>query len=240
MKIIAKLKSRLKRRLKKVNILVKFKKLTKEEKEMLLDPSLWVILGTNIFTMVVAWRLDWSVGELMWVFWSQSVIIGIMAVIRMLTLKEFTAKGIKLKKGQAEQSMRTKATVAGQFILHYGFFHACYAGYLWKMEPLNKLDPQTMHYFILCVSAFFITHAYSLKHNALKDFKNKKPEITTLFAYPYVRVFPMHIMILVIWPLPNKIGLVIFMILKTLADAGMHMVEHSLFRQKDKKPKVKN
>lgn len=53
--------------------------------------------------------------------------------------------------------------------------------------------------------------------------------------YPYLRIIPMHLTI-IFGHAMDQSAMVLFMILKTLADAGMHMIEHHLFRKPRKGP----
>ena len=48
--------------------------------------------------------------------------------------------------------------------------------------------------------------------------------------YPYLRIIPMHLTI-IIGSSVAAVALPLFIGLKTLSDAGMHAVEHALFRR---------
>lgn len=52
----------------------------------------------------------------------------------------------------------------------------------------------------------------------------------TLMFYPYLRIIPMHLTI-IFGSMMGEGKVVLFMILKTVSDAAMHMVEHALFRK---------
>ena len=183
------------------------------------DLSLLGILFGNVVSIVMAIACDWPLTQIMWIYWSQSVVIGIMYVIRMLSLKEFSTEGMTMNDQPVPETPAGKRNVAAFFALHCGIFHAVYAGFLWGEMP--------------CVSAFVGSHSFSLMHNMKSDFKQKKPNLGTLMFYPYLRIIPMH-MTIVFGGMLSAIGLPIFMVLKTLADVGMHMVEHHLFQKPDK------
>ena len=61
-----------------------------------LDLSLLTLLLSNLLTLILAVAYQWPVAQILWIYWAQSVIIGISNVIRMLRLKEFSTKGIKM------------------------------------------------------------------------------------------------------------------------------------------------
>jgi hypothetical protein len=60
------------------------------------------------------------------------------------------------------------------------------------------------------------------------------PNIGTLMFFPYARVVPMHLLIVLAASLGSEsvTALLIFLLLKTGADVIMHMVEHADARQK--------
>ncbi|MCB9982796.1 MAG: hypothetical protein H6861_03845 [Rhodospirillales bacterium] len=62
------------------------------------------------------------------------------------------------------------------------------------------------------------------------DFRQKKPYLGTLVFYPYLRIIPMHLAI-ISGGMVEGMGMLIFMGLKTLADAGTHMIGHYLFQK---------
>ena len=86
---------------------------------------------------------------------------------------------------------------------------------------------------MLCALAFAGSHGFSFRHNRRTDFRQKKPNLGTLMFYPYLRIIPMHLTI-VMGGAVFEGALLLFMVLKTLADCAMHMLEHHLFRKPDK------
>ena len=115
------------------------------------------------------------------------------------------------------------------FTLHYRFFHFVYAVFLWQEMALNTLATEDRVFLVFCVAAFLMSHGFSLRHNRASDFREKKPNLGTLMFYPYMRIVPMHLAIL-FGSLLGDSRLFLFMGLKTIADAGMHLVEHRIFR----------
>lgn len=193
------------------------------------DLSLWVLLASNLFSIVMAYSQQWDANEVMWLYWAQSVIIGLANYWRILTLKEFTTDGLKVNGREVEPTQGTKLQIAHFFLLHYGIFHAAYAGFLKKESaPGFPLEPFNAGFF-LCVLLLLGTHIFSLRYNAAEDFKDKKPNLGAVMFYPYLRIIPMHLTIIFGAGIDK---LLLFMLLKTAADVGMHKVEHRLFRKR--------
>ncbi len=194
------------------------------------DPSLWGIVFSNGLSIFMAVFQGWSLHETMWIYWGQSVIIGITNVFRMLSLKDFTTEGLTMNGDPVPETPPSKFYVASFFALHYGFFHFVYAIFLWQEMPLTLLSADHSIFMMVCVASFVAAHSYSLMHNFAGDFKHRKPNLGTLMFYPYLRIIPMHLTIITGDFLWGR-GIVLFMLLKTLADVGMHMVERHLFRR---------
>lgn len=197
-----------------------------------IDPSLGMILLSNIVSIVLAISQHWSIGQLLWVYWGQSVVIGIINVHRMLNLKEFSTKNLKSNGHPVPETQAAKRKIAAFFAFHYGFFHFIYAVFLLGLFPLTDLSTADLIWIALLIFGFFSSHSFSYHYNLNNDFKQQKPNLGTLMFYPYLRIIPMHLIIIFGTIMDSTTSLIIFMIMKIFADGGMHMVEHHLFRNK--------
>lgn len=195
------------------------------------DPSLWGLVFGNVISIYLAVSQGWPLHQIMWIYWGQSVIIGVMNVIRMLSLKNFSTEGMSSDGKPVPETMAAKRGIAMFFAVHYGMFHLVYAIFLWTEQPLNMLSMNEVMLMMLALSMFIGSHSFSLMHNMNEDFRQAKPKLGTLMFYPYLRIIPMHLAI-IFGGMVSGLGLIIFMGLKTFADAGTHMVEHHLFQKK--------
>lgn len=196
------------------------------------DPSLWAVVVGNIVSMVMAVFQGWQLGELMWVYWGQSVIIGVMNAIRMFRLKEFSTEGMTMNDRPVPETSSGKVSVVAFFTVHYGLFHIVYAMFLWHQLPLESVPMNVSLLMLFGVGAFACSHGFSLLHNSGQDFRHKKPNLGTMMFYPYLRILPMHLTI-IFGGMFAGLGLSIFMVLKLFSDAGMHIVEHKLFQKQE-------
>ena len=72
---------------------------------------------------------------------------------------------------------------------------------------------------------FFANHLFSYLSN--RPAPKEPPNIGTMMFSPYLRVVPMHAFIMLgAYVAGGGNGLMLFMVLKTLADVAMHLVEH--------------
>ena len=195
--------------------------------------SLYVLLLSNLVTIVIAVYQGWAAKEVMLIYWSQSVIIGIFNVRRMLALQNFSTDGVKMNNRSVDPTPGTKRGMAFFFALHYGFFHAVYLVFL-LVGNHGETSMNTVA-FAACILAFVINHGYSYRANLESDLA-RNPNIGTIMFFPYARIIPMHLTIIFggFMSGASTFALVLFLLLKTVADVIMHVVEHSTLRKGNK------
>ena len=76
-----------------------------------------------------------------------------------------------------------------------------------------------------CAIAFVLNHLYSYRYHRALD-RQGTPNIGTMMFTPYVRIIPMHLTIVFGVFALGATGILLFGVLKTLADVGMHILEH--------------
>lgn len=200
-------------------------------RNLLGDPSLWLLLLSNIATIYFATTEHWNLSTILWVYWFQSITIGFFNFIRILQLKEFSTTGFKINGKLAQPTRLTKIFTAFFFLFHYGFFHFVYlifllAGTFTKTYG-NIPDSAEIKYIFLTALLFFINHLFSYFYNKQKD--TERQNIGSLMSYPYARIIPMHLTII----FGSAFGgaLPLFLVLKTFADGVMHVIEHNVLRK---------
>ncbi|MBU4502414.1 MAG: hypothetical protein KKA79_07495 [Nanoarchaeota archaeon] len=226
-------------------------------KRIFADPSSWSLILANIVTLVWAIKESRPLASLMLVYWVQSVILGFFQFIKILSLEKVPIKNISFS-GETLESTRktrtlltkissfkkapdviqkTKILIALIFAFHYGSFHLYYLSFLNKTVSTQLI--------LVTGGTFFINHLFSYLYNKEADEKQEK-SIRQIMVYPYVRILPMHLTIIlgsifniffggivaiIFGPaLVHSIPLVIFTTLKTAVDVAMHTSEHSSAR----------
>jgi len=188
------------------------------------DLSSLVLIGSNLLVVALAVRERWSLRDVMWIYWGQSVIVGVSNFLRILALKQFSTKGVRLNDRPVDPTPATKVEAAVFFLGHYGFFHAIYAVALLSELglPLKQLSLVG-----LCLATFGANHAFSLVYNWRRD-RTRRPNIGTVMMFPYARIIPMHLTIVFgVLMVKSVAATAFFLLLKTLADLIMHAVEHA-------------
>ena len=186
------------------------------------DRSLWSLLLANGVTTILAVTQNWNLLGLMWVYWFQNLVIGFFHFRRIRQLREFSTKGFTINRRPVEPTEETKHRVARFFLMHYGGFHFVYFVFLLAFSQYRGLSSADLIYIVPTALLFLGNHIYSYRYNGPRDIG--RPNIGTIMMYPYARVIPMHLTLILGVFLGG--GLLLFLLLKTLADVIMHVVEH--------------
>jgi len=183
--------------------------------------SIWSLILVNGIAIIWAVIDHWSLTNLIWIYWFQSVIIGIFQVRKILDLKKFSTTDLKMNGRPVEPTDFWKKYIATFFFFHYGGFHFVYFIFLTQIAGSIVWSPM-----LFVILVFFINHLCSYLYNKEED-STKIRNIGKMMFFPYVRIIPMHLMILFgLFVSESTVSLVFFMILKTIADLLMHNKEH--------------
>jgi hypothetical protein len=195
--------------------------------------SALALTAANVYVVFPTVMSSWPLAELMWVYWLQSVIIGAAHVLRILSLQDFEiGEDFKILGRAVRKGDRTKGLVAGLFALHYGFIHFAF---MVLMAMAFKVKPTEFDGFLIAGALFAVTHAFAFvkQRPALAV---ATPDLGTLMWFPYVRILPMFFTILIgigfLGPVSEGAvaATLLFILLKTIADVGMHLIEERRIR----------
>jgi hypothetical protein len=220
------------------------------------DEALWGIVISNLVTLTAALWQDWSVLQLMWPFWAQSLIIGWYARRRILGLVEFSTAGFRINDRPVDPTDETRRSTANFFALHYGGFHLGYLIFLIVMSTaadetgriavtnestravslieIGHVYPFDFVIYAALAVGFWHSHRASHREHVAADLE-RVPNIGTLMAMPYARIVPMHLTI--VFGLMLGVGAIwVFVLLKISADIVMHKVEHRVLQAPSRRP----
>jgi hypothetical protein len=201
------------------------------------------LIFANVVTIVLAILGNWDLATVMFIYWAQSIIIGIFTVISLLgadtaDLGADLQKPIDERGGSDKISPRYvwfyKCILAGFFTLHYGLFHWGYYSFIVESGIFGIVNFSDPNIWFSC-GLFFTNHLYShltYRHKGPKDGEY----VTEQFITPYRRIIPMHMTIIfgsiVIFAL-EILGitstmpvLVLFLLIKTYSDISAHLIKH--------------
>ena len=190
------------------------------------DESAAFLIVANLVTLIAAVWEGWDLRDVMFIYWAQSVIIGFFSCRRILALQDYSTDGFELGDQPVEPTKKTKRHAAFAFAAVYGGFHLCYVSFL--LPRFFQWSGWELWGIWLCVGVFALNHRFSFHHNVKRDL-DRKPNIGTLVFFPYLRILPMHLTIIFgIGFLRSKPpAVVLFLVLKTVVDLLMHLIEHA-------------
>ena len=193
------------------------------------DRSVTALLLSNLLTIILALAMQWDVHILMWIYCGQSIVIGYFNVHRILDLKQFSTENFRMNGRSVEPTRETQRKVASFFALHYGFFHFVYLGFL--LTETEAPEPFPLFTVLLCIGVFYFNHRFSYHYNRELE-QDRVPNIGSLMFFPYVRIIPMHLTLITGGALiaGSQGALLTFLLLKTVADVAMHIIEHAIAR----------
>jgi hypothetical protein len=188
------------------------------------DRSLTLLLFTNLATVAGTVLQGWNITDLLWIYWGQSVIIGYYNVHRIVDLDWISIDRFISHIRPIEPSCETQRCTAVYFALHYGLFHLIYGVFLLTTFRIHPGFPVAG--VLLCIVAFWFTHRFSYRFNRERD--RAVSNIGPLMFFPYVRIIPMNLVILLGGPIAgeNTLALVLVLLLKTAVDVAVHVIEH--------------
>jgi hypothetical protein len=202
------------------------------------------LIFSNLMVIFFAIVDGISANEVLWIYWSQSVIIGFFNFIRMITLKNFSTEGFR--QGN-KQVLPTKATAISSgvfFLFHYGFFHLIYAVFLGGFSSISNSDNNNHDVKFIFVSAAIFLVSYLIEFlNSKKEDSNELPNIGLIMFAPYARIIPMHLTIILggfigvagsfFSSNTNLAVIVLFISLKTIVDLITHSVDLRKFKKEN-------
>ena len=201
-------------------------------------PSSWVLIGVNIGLIVAVIGWNWSVFDIVFLYWVENLVIGAINVLKMAV-----AGGKTPATGAA-----IKLFLIPFFIIHYGMF--CYGHGVFVFSMFGDLDPNQVSQgpvdaltllsgsMLLAVTLLAASHIFSFFGNFIAAGEYRKTQAADLMMRPYGRIVVLHITIIIgaflTTALGNPLGLlVVLMVLKTLVDLAMHQSEREKYSKFD-------
>lgn len=146
----------------------------------------------------------------LWIYWLQSIIIGFFNFIDLLTIKNYNPGGFKLNNQPI--TAQNKGCLPWFFLIHFGGFHLGYLVFIGVLFGLGA----NFKFILIGAAAFFAESLLAFVQRKQAQ-EQVQVSIGSLFFLPYLRILPMHLVILA----PAFLGWqpsIVFLVLKTLAD----------------------
>ena len=189
----------------------------------LYDPSFWILLIANGFCIYYYQQHPDGFPTIVWIYWIQSVLIGLFNFLDLLTVKHPDPASMTINDKPMDGSLQSKGCISFFFLFHYQVFHLVYAIFILVQVGI-KID---FNFILITVAILLIELTISFIRN--KRLQQKMMiSYGQLFFLPYLRIVPMHLMILA----PAFLGWqasTTFLVLKMIADMGMYLLSMKLY-----------
>ena len=181
-------------------------------KKIFKDPAFLALIAFNII-VILQYRNDKQYyTTVVWLFWLQSVVIGVFNFFDMLTLQRVETGNLTINE-KAASPREAKGCLSFFFLIHYGLFHLAYLVFLFidfKFTDVNFSILKWGFYGLLLSSIIQLIQNKTIYRQVPRN-------ITKMFFMPYLRIIPMHLTILLPKFLHWQPGLT-FLVLKFIID----------------------
>ena len=199
--------------------------------KILRDPAMWSLIVLNIFFIYEFQDDPRQYASIIWLYWCQSVLIGVFNFFDMITLKNVDVSNMTID-GQPATAKSAKGCLPIFFLFHYGVFHIVYFVFLLLDFRLTDTN---FTYLKWALGGVLLQQVIHFTQNKIK-FANQPGNIMRMFFTPYLRIVPMHLTIL----LPKFLGwtpALTFLILKTVFDVlGQLITTRYYWNKEEAKP----
>ncbi len=199
-------------------------------------PSAISLIISNLVPLFGVLFIGWNSAEVLLLFWSESAVIGIYNILKMIKAKgmpqglEMNGKKVAVK--NEEDLKKLKYIIVPFFIMHYGAFmfaHLIFLSvFLTRGGFFNFLVALPLVFF--GALGFLISHGISYYTNYIRGKEYEKADVGKLLFSPYTRIIPMHIAI--IFSFMSGAPVMILVVIKTIIDLTAHFMEHNKFKFK--------
>ena len=207
--------------------------------EDLYDSTVFSLIISNLLVIIWAAIAKWSLSFILWVYWTQSVLIGLFWFLKILAFKNLYRKSTTSSDNIVRMGVIERIAGGLFFLIHYGGFHLVYIAFLRFQFGTCPVKP-----LVIFGGIFFINQLFSFFANIEKE-KGQRANFREFMSFPYARIVPMHLTIILgaglrESGLGDEFVLLLFLVLKTAADVIMHIKQKKGFtgRLLDIKPKV--
>ena len=199
-------------------------------KPLVISASL--LFGANLAALICAIWFRWNLFEIVLLYWIQALIIGVFQRQKVRDMVAYAKHPRREKWFRAHRTPLMQEGMHNGFAGVYGVFWAG-AGIILLITYINSerltVDASTI---LFASSAFVFTHLWSYRINKQTD-EQRVVDINVLIL-PLLRMFlPLHIFSVVtdLDSTTSPAMIAVWMSIKTAADLGAHIIEHSQSRR---------
>lgn len=199
-----------------------------------------VLLLANSFPLFGVWFFDWSIFDVVFLYWAENVVIGVINILRMAVANPQPVDQGSLQLAMRRASGGAKFFLIPFFAVHYGMF--CYGHQIFLVDLFGDgrslMDVLADSVIWLGIAGIAASHLYSFVTNFLMAGEYRRTDAKALMIRPYGRIVVLHVTIIIGSFLYQALGepillLLVLIVIKTLMDLKQHGRERSVFAPDD-------
>jgi len=188
--------------------------------------SILSLVLVNLLPLAGVFLLDWKVSNILFLYWSENLVIGGFNLLKMKKARGTTIKARYSINNKSPSSMSRKSMMVF-FVIHYGMFTLTHGFFV---LALFGFFSGSLKWLLLSLLFLFFSHGVSYHYNFLDGGEYKRMSYQDLFIQPYSRVVVMHITIIFGGFLAKLYGspqlaLLVMVGLKIIIDIFLHLKE---------------
>ena len=190
--------------------------------------SAYVLLASNLIPLIGIALHNWTVFQVLLLYWCENVVVGVFNVLRMLTAQP-----------RSEITWAGKVFLIPFFCVHYGMFtfvHGMFVLALFGGSKFGGFSGATLLTAVrgagltVPVAALVASHGFSFFHNYLAGGEYRRVFLPQLMFRPYGRIVVLHLTVLLggflVLGLGAPVAAIVLLVgLKTAIDLGAHLKE---------------
>jgi hypothetical protein len=182
--------------------------------------AMGMLLAANFVPIIGITVGGWNLHALVLVYWSETIVIGLMAIAKMTMSSKLGELG------------KSKSYQIVFFIAHYATFVVIYGVFISVALFADSDGPRGNGILAgVAIVTYIASHLVSFKWNYLDKGEFRKVSSLTQMVMPYARLLPSHFTLLVgvlflSWTAFGAFGMILLAVLKVVMDVAAHLAEH--------------
>ncbi|MFZ5425107.1 MAG: DUF6498-containing protein [Patescibacteria group bacterium] len=203
--------------------------------------SITSLVLVNLIPVFGVLFLGWNLGQILVLYWSENLVIGILNILKILRAKGVPKPGSPATlrvngKPVNPRSPNYSISLASFFALHYGIFTAGHGVFVFTYFAQNYSLGFTELFWGFC--SLFVSHWISYRVNYIGSGEYLKATPDSQMLQPYKRIIILHLTIILggafiqnsgVSTAQSIIPLLVLVGVKTFIDVSKHIAEHTKF-----------
>lgn len=193
------------------------------------------LLAANFIPLLGVVFLGWQVSTILAIYWAETGVIGVYAILRILYADAKEEKGPDGVVAKIQSSSLGTLLLIVFLVFHFGMFMLVHGIFLVTLfsQVLESAGQFNFSGVLIGIVSLFVSHGISFYRNYLQSEEYSEISANELMSQPYSRVMVMHFVIILsmfgmqFFGSFQQAALIILVVMKMIADIRAHIKEHA-------------